>query len=495
MEFLAQLQLGLQTALTAQNLLFVGLGAALGTLVGVLRGVGPAAVIALLLPCVYWFDAMPVIIMLAALYYGSQYGTSTAAMLAARRGEALPVLAGAQDAQKTGSALAIAAFGSFVAGCVTAFLIAMLVPTLANWGLTLGSQDYFSLMVLALAGAVVLASGSLVKAIAMVVLGLLLGQANSESGVALNLHPMDKGLAFVVFAMGVFGFSEFIAKVANLPTGSGADAVPVVRLRDMVLARVQVREGAPAVARGTALGTLMGMLPGGGAALASFAANTLERFVAKDRVAAVGQGAVAGIAGPESARNAGAQASFIPMLGLGIAPNAVLALMVGAMSMKGMQSGPQWLSTNASLFWGLVASMWVGNVLLLALNLPFVHLWIQLLRVPNRILFPAILVLCCFACFSLAGSDVALYWVAAFSLLGYALHKLSCEPAPLLLGFMLGPQMQAHLHEALVSTQGDLSSFVTQPLSAAFLIGALILILSVVLPSVRKGRKQAFVQG
>jgi len=500
MDLLNNLGLGFQTAFTLTNLLYAFGGAVLGTLIGVLPGLGPVTTIAMLLPSIYALDATPALIMLAGIYYGAQYGGSTTAILINVPGESSSVvtaLDGYQMARKgrAGAALAAAGLGSFFAGCVGTIIIAAFAPPLTELAFKFGPAEYFSLMVLGLIGAVVLASGSLVKAIAMILMGLLLGQINTDviSGVprySFDIPELTDGIGFVAIAMGIFGFGEI---VANLSRPSEHREVFTKSVSGLWPTAQDFKDAFPAVLRGTSLGSILGVLPGGGALLASFAAYTLEKK-SKGRPGEVpfGQGNIRGVAGPESANNAGAQTSFIPMLTLGIPPNAVMALMVGAMTIKGIQPGPQVMTSNPQLFWGLIASMWIGNLMLVILNLPLIGIWIKLLTVPYRFLFPAIVVFCSIGSYSLNNSAFDVYMTAAFTLLGYAFFKLGCEPAPLLLGFILGPMMEENLRRALLLSRGDWTTFATRPLSAGLLVAALLMIVVVMLPSIKAKRQEAF---
>jgi TctA family transporter len=499
MDLLNNLAIGFGAALTLQNLLYAFGGCVLGTLIGVLPGLGPVATIAMLLPSIYSLDATPALIMLAGIYYGAQYGGSTTAILINVPGESSSVVTaidGYQMARKgrAGAALAAAGLGSFFAGCVGTVIIAAFAPPLTELAFKFGAAEYFSLMVLGLIGAVVLASGSLVKAIAMIVLGLLLGQINTDvmSGTprfSFDVPELSDGIGFVVIAMGVFGFGEIIA---NLGQPAEQREVFTKDVKGLWPTKQDFQEAWPSVLRGTALGSVLGVLPGGGALLASFASYTLEKKVVRNPRVPFGKGAIQGVAGPESANNAGAQTSFIPMLTLGIPPNAVMALMVGAMTIKGIQPGPQVMTGNPELFWGLIASMWVGNLMLVVLNLPMIGIWIKLLTVPYRFLFPAIVVFCCIGTYTLNNNNFDVYLTALFALVGYVFYKLSCEPAPLLLGFILGPMMEENLRRALLLSRGDWGTFVTRPLSAGLLIAAALLVIVVMLPSIRSKREEAF---
>jgi TctA family transporter len=349
--------------------------------------------------------------------------------------------------------------------------------------------------VLGLIGAVVLASGSLVKAIAMILLGLLLGQINTDviSGVprySFDVPELTDGIGFVAIAMGVFGFGEIIA---NLGQPEEHREVFTKDVKGLWPTMQDFKDAWPAVIRGTALGSILGVLPGGGALLASFAAYTVEKKTPmKPGEVPFGQGNIRGVAGPESANNAGAQTSFIPMLTLGIPPNAVMALMVGAMTIKGIQPGPQVMTSNPQLFWGLIASMWVGNLMLVILNMPMIGIWIKLLTVPYRFLFPAIMVFCCIGLYTLNNSSFDVYMGSLFAVIGYAFYKLGCEPAPLLLGYILGPMMEENLRRALLLSRGDWGTFVTRPLSAGLLLAAAAMVVVVTLPAIRNKREEAF---
>ncbi len=499
MDLLNNLALGFGTALTLQNLLYAFFGTLLGTLIGVLPGLGPVATIAMLLPSIYSLDATPALIMLAGIYYGAQYGGSTTAILINVPGESSSVVTAIDGYQmarqgRAGAALAAAGLGSFFAGCVGTVIIATFALPLTELASKFGAAEYFSLMVLGLIGAVVLASGSLLKAIAMIVLGLLLGQVNRDviSGTArfsFDIPQLSDGISFVVIAMGIFGFGEIIA---NLGQPAEQREVFTKHVKGLWPTRQDFKEAWPSVLRGTGLGSLLGVLPGGGALLASFASYTLEKKVVRNPRVPFGKGAIQGVAGPESANNAGAQTSFIPMLTLGIPPNAVMALMVGAMTLKGIQPGPQVMSSNPTLFWGLIASMWVGNLMLIVLNLPLIGIWIKLLTVPYRFLFPAIVVFCCIGAYTLSNDSFDVYMVGLFALVGYVFHKLGCEPAPLLLGFILGPLMEENLRRALLISRGEWSTFVTRPLSAGLLVAAVLLVIVVMLPTIRSRREAAF---
>ena len=502
MELFDNLALGFSVALSWQNLAYCFTGCLLGTLIGVLPGIGPVATIAMLLPATYALEPVSALIMLAGIYYGAQYGGSTAAILVNLPGEAssvVTVIDGYQMARqgRAGPALAAAGLGSFFAGCVGTLLLAAFAPPLTLLAFQFGPAEYFALMVLGLMGAVVLASGALLKAVAMIVLGLLLGLVGTDvnTGVArysFDLAELADGIGFVAIAMGVFGYAEIITNLSRPPE---ARAVFTDKVQGLWPTRQDARRMAPAVLRGTLLGSVLGVLPGGGALLASFAAYSLEK---KTRLqpgeVPFGQGNIRGVAAPEAANNAGAQTAFIPLLTLGIPPNAVMALMVGAMTIHNIQPGPQVMTSNPALFWGLIASMWMGNAMLIVLNLPLIGLWIKLLTVPYRWLFPSIVLFCAVGVYSTNNSLFDVWMVGVFGLVGYVFHKLGTEPAPLLLGFILGPMMEENLRRALLLSRGDWSVFVTRPLSAGLLVAAVLLVVVVLLPSIKRRREEAFVE-
>ena len=497
MEIFSHLALGFGVALTPVNLLYALIGALLGTLIGVLPGIGPVATIAMLLPTTYALQPVSALIMLAGIYYGAQYGGSTTAILVNMPGESSSVvtcLDGYQMARKgeAGAALATAALGSFFAGTCATILVAAVSLPLSALALKFGPAEYFSLMVLGLIGAVVLAHGSLLKAIAMIVLGLLLGIVGTDvnSGVArfdFGIPELSDGIGVVVVAMGLFGFSEIIL---NLESTAPRELI-TTKLKGMWITKAQFKLAWPAVLRGTALGSVLGVLPGGGAMLSSFASYSIEKKLAKDP-SQFGKGAIQGVAGPESANNAGAQTSFIPLLTLGIPENAVMAMMVGAMMIHNIQPGPQVMTSNPSLFWGLVASMWVGNLMLVVLNLPLIGIWIKLLTVPYRMLYPAILLFCAIGVYTVNNTSFDVMQTAFFGFLGVLFAKLECEPAPLLLGFVLGPMMEENLRRALLLSRGDPTVFATRPISAGLLAAAIMLVLVIALPNIRRQREEAF---
>ena len=502
MDLIANLSLGFGVAFTPINLMYALTGCILGTLIGVLPGIGPVATIAMLLPATYALPPVSALIMLAGIYYGAQYGGSTTAILVNLPGESSSVVTtidGYQMARKgrAGPALAAAGLGSFFAGSVGTLILAAFAPPLTELAFKFGPAEYFSLMILGLVGAVVLASGSLLKAIAMIVLGLLMGLIGTDvnSGVArfsFDIPELTDGLGFVTIAMGVFGYGEIIS---NLSRPEEDREVFTAKVEGLFPTKEDFQNMMPAVIRGTALGSLLGVLPGGGALLAAFAAYTIEKKTAlRPGEVPFGQGNIRGVAAPEAANNAGAQTSFIPLLTLGIPPNAVMALMVGAMTIHNIQPGPQVMTSNPELFWGLIASMWIGNLMLVILNLPLIGMWIKLLSVPYRFLFPAIVLFCAVGVYSTNNNTFDIWMVAMFGFIGYLFVKLGAEPAPLLLGFILGPMMEENLRRALLLSRGDWSVFGTRPISAGLLAAAVLLLVIVLLPSVKHKREEAFVE-
>ena len=597
----SNLALGFGVALTFQNLFWCLMGAVIGTAVGVLPGLGPVATMALLLPVTYYLPPEGALIMLAGIYYGAQYGGSTPAILVNLPGESSSVvtcLDGYQMARqgRAGPALAIAAIGSFFAGCVSTLLIAIAAPPLTALAQSFGPADYCSLMVFGLITAIVMASGSVLKAVAMIFFGLLLGIVGTDVNTGnlrydFGIGILFDGINFVPIAMGVFGINEIMANLTNperrdlmetADTGpsnrlAGIDMLVLCRnlffagLVALVVSLVwwwffymqvrgavgpkdaslpisclyaaddacgargsstsfayhpfltwiglvlsifggmiwaildsrkigglmptakDLRESYGAILRGTALGSLLGILPGGGALLASFAAYSLEKKVSKTPEK-FGTGMIQGVAGPESANNAAAQTSFIPMLTLGIPSNAVMAMMLGGMMIHGIIPGPQVMTEKPGLFWGLIASMWVGNLMLIVFNLPMVGVWMKMLTMPYRLLSVAILFFCCIGVYSVNNSAEEVLLITGFGVLGYFLIKMGCEPAPMLLGFILGPMMETYLRRAMLLSRGDPMVFIQRPLSLGFLIAAAILLVIIMLPNIRSVREKAFVE-
>jgi TctA family transporter len=497
MELLDHLLLGFQTAGTLSNLFYCFTGVFLGTAIGVLPGLGPTATIAMLLPVTFVLPPVTALIMLAGIYYGSQYGGSTTSILVNLPGEAASVvttLDGYQMAKqgRAGAALAASAIGSFFAGTVATFLIAAFGPPLAAVALQFGPAEFFSLMVLGLVASVVLAQGSLLHAIGIVVLGLLLGLIGSDvnSGTqrfTFGLYELADGIGFVTVAMGMFGLGEIIRNLEN----EAGRSVMLTKITGLWPTREDFKRMVAPILRGTLIGSALGILPGSGSILGSFAAYSIEKKISKNR-AEFGKGAIEGVAAPEAANNAGAQTSFIPLLTLGIPSNPVSALMVGAMIVHGIQPGPSVISEQPALFWGMIVSMWMGNFFLVVLNYPLIGMWVRMIMIPYHLLFPGILVFCAIGVFSLKNATFDVYLMALFGIIGYVFSKLGAEPAPMLLAFILGPLMEEYLRRAMLLSRGDPMVFIQRPISATLLALAVLAMLSVLLPSFSKTREVAF---
>ena len=497
MDLLGNLALGLETALRPENLLYALIGVALGTAVGVLPGIGPTATIAMLLPITFNFAPVSSLIMLAGIYYGAQYGGSTTAILINLPGEsssAVTAIDGHEMAKRgrAGPALATAALGSFFAGTVATIVLALFAPPLARVALQFGAPEYFSLVVLGLIALIALASGSTLKALAMIVLGLLLGTVGQDiyTGTprfTFGARELYGGLNFVSVAVGMFGVAEILRNLE----GEKTRTVMVKAVKNLWLTRDDLRRIVWPVLRGTGLGSVLGILPGGGHVLASFASYSVEKRISK-HPEEFGHGAIEGVAGPESANNAAAQTSFIPLLTLGLPANPVMALMIGAFIIQGITPGPNVINDEPALFWGLIVSMWVGNLFLVLLNLPLIGIWVKMLTIPYRILFPAIIAFAAIGTYSLGLNAYHVYAIALFGILGYFLIKLGCEPAPLLLGFILGPLLEENLRRAMIISRGDPSVFVTRPISLTLLVLAVAALVITVLPTIRKKRDVVF---
>jgi len=498
MDILSNLALGLSVAVTPWNILYCFVGVTLGTLIGILPGIGPIATMAMLLPATYAFEPTSALIMLAGIYYGAQYGGSTSAILLRLPGEASAVVAtldGYVMAQKgkAGIALAIAAIGSFIAGTIGTIILAGFAPVLASLAVTFGASEYFALMVVGLVAAIVLSSGPLLKSMGMLMLGLLFGLVGADinSGIdrfTFNLPQLSGGVSFVVVALGLFGITEILSNLER----AGEDR----RLVSEKIGRIwprwpELRQVLPAILRGSGLGSLLGILPGGGVTMAAFASYTMEKRIAAEPER-FGNGAPEGLAGPESANNSAAQTSFIPLLTLGIPSNGVMAMMMSAMLIHNIQPGPQIITSQPNLFWGLIASMWVGNLMLVILNLPMIGLWVRLLFVPYRLLYPAILLFCCIGLYSVQNNVADIYLAVICAVLGYVFVKLRCDPVPFLLAFIIGPMLEENFRRAMLLARGDFTALLTRPLTATMLLLAVGLLALAVLPRVRRTRKVAF---
>ncbi|MCC6467437.1 MAG: tripartite tricarboxylate transporter permease [Alphaproteobacteria bacterium] len=487
---------GLLIAAQPDNLLYCLIGALVGTLVGVLPGIGSIAAVAMLLPITFYLQPTSALIMLAGIYYGAQYGSSTTAILVNIPGENSSIvtcLDGYQLARqgRAGPALAIAALASLFAGFFATGFIAVFAPPLAEFALLFGPAEYFSLMVLGLLAAIVLAQGSILKALGVIMLGLLLASVGTdvESGAArltLGIPELADGIGIVPMAMGIFGVGEIIKNLEN-PSDR---QILSQRFGKLWPTRDDFRRCWLVVVRSTALGSALGLLPGGGSVLSAFAAYSLEKRLARDPQR-FGRGAVEGVAAPESANNAGAQTSFIPLLTLGIPSNGVIALMAGAMMVHGVQPGPQMMSKNPDIFWGLIASMLIGNIMLVIINLPLIRIWVLLLKVPYHLFYPMILVFCCIGVYTLNNSTFEVMLLLVFGLVGYAFIKWECEPAPLLLAFVLGPMIEENLRRAMQLSFGDPLTFIKRPISASLLALATGLLVMLLLPAFQRTREVA----
>ena len=493
MELFNNLMIGFSTALQWNNLLFCLIGALIGTMIGVLPGIGPVPTVALLLPFTFGMSPASGFIMLAGIFYGAQYGGSTTAILVNIPGETSSVvtcLDGHQMARqgRAGTALAIAALSSFFAGTVATVVIALLSGPLSKLALSFTAVEFFSLMVLGLVAAVILAHGSVVKSLAMIGIGLLLGivgiDVNSGAErMTFNIPEFADGLGFVSVAMGFFGLAEIITNIEK----PSQRVIVSQKMKDLFPTIADLKASFPAMLRGTAIGSILGVLPGGGAALPPFTAYAVEKKIAKDP-SRFGKGAIEGVASPEAANNAGAQTSFIPLLTLGIPSNALMALMIGALMIHGIQPGPQIMVEQKELVWGVIASMWTGNLMLLIINLPLIGMWVSLLKVPYRLLFPAILLFCCIGAYGVNNSVVDVWLMLGCSIVGYFFNKIKVETAPLLLGMVLGPQLEENLRRAMMLSDGDFSVFITRPISAV-LLGTVVVILVVLFsPAVLRKR-------
>jgi TctA family transporter len=493
MDLFANLAFGFGVAFSLQNLLYCFLGVLVGTLIGVLPGIGPLATIAMLLPLTFNVQPVAALIMLAGIYYGAQYGGSTTAILVNLPGESGAVVTcidGHQMARRgrAGPALAIAAIGSFVAGTVGTLLIALFGPPLAEVALRFGAPEYFSLMLMGLVAAAVLNAGDIIKSLAMVAIGLLLGIVGNDVNTGIprftfGLYELSDGIGFVVVAVGVFALGEIIANLG----GSEEQQVLASRITHLFPSADDLKKSIGPILRGTGLGAFFGVLPGTGPAVAALSSYMVEKRLS-DNPSRFGHGAIEGVAGPEAANNADAQCKFIPMLTLGLPASGVMALMLGALTIQGIQPGPQVMSAKPDLFWGLIASMWIGNLMLVVLNLPLIGLWVSMLKVPYRLLFPAIMAFSAIGIYSVNNSVMEVYLAAIFGVVGFVWTKLGFSPTPMLLGFVLGPMMEENLRRAMLMARGDVSVFVTRPISLGFIIATGLILLGATVPMMRRRR-------
>lgn len=495
MELLNYLGIGFSVALQPVNLFYCFLGVFIGTLIGVLPGIGPIGAMSLLLPITFKVSPEAAIIMLAGIYYGAMYGGSTTSILVNIPGEAASVvtcLDGYQMARqgRAGPALGISAFGSFIGGTASILGLMLLAPPLSRFALRFGPPEYFTLMILGLTILIYLAQGSMPKALIMAAFGLVLGLVgldpiNSCPRFTFNQLEFVDGVGLVPVVMGLFGVSEVLLNIEQ------------VIQRDIFLARIKGllpnandwKESSGPMARGTLMGFFLGILPGGGAIISSFISYALEKRISK-HPERFGKGAIAGVAGPETANNAATGGAFIPLMTLGIPPNVVMAMLLGAFMIHGVTPGPLMMHQNPGLFWGVITSMYIGNIMLLVLNLPLIGMWVQVLKIPYKILFPLILLFCLIGVYSVNNTVFDIYIMILFGFIGYLMKKFEYEGAPLILAFVLGPMMENNLRKSLIISQGDFSVFFTRPLAAASLIIALFLLISPLIPWIGKKRQE-----
>jgi TctA family transporter len=487
---------GFSLAFTWQNLLFAFIGCLLGTLIGVLPGIGPLATISMLLSITIYFPPLTSLIMLAGIYYGAQYGGSTTAILCKIPGESSSIITcldGYEMAKKGrgGAALATAALASLFAGTVGTIVITLFSPMLARVAVSFNAPEYFALMMLGLIAVVVFSNGSLLNALTMACIGVMLGLVGSdiETGISrftFGLLDLTEGLNLVAVGMGLFGLGEIITNLSR--HHKGEDISVISNVNRLWITRDDFRRAAPAAVRGTSVGALLGLLPGGGVLLSTFAAYILERKVSRTP-SKFGTGMIEGVAAPEAANNAAAQTSFIPLLTLGIPSTPTIALLLGAMLIQGIQPGPQVITEKPELFWGLVASMFIGNVMLVIINLPLVGLWVRLLRIPYAILFPAIIVFCCIGTISLASNMTDLAVMSLFAFLGIFLLAFGFQPVPMLLGFILGPLAEENLRRGLVIADGNFLRLLERPITLGIFILTALMLLSVLIPAIKQQKE------
>ncbi len=481
---------GFGVALTPENLIYCLIGAALGTLVGVLPGLSPVTTIAMLLPLTFKMPAVASLIMLTGIYYGAHHAGSTTAIMMNMPGEPTSVvicLDGHPMAKqgRAGPALCISALGSFFAGCVSVGVIALFSPPLAVIAQSFGPVEYASMIVMALVAVSVITSESAVTTISMAVLGLLLATIGTDVSTGLmrftlGIHQLDDGLDFVAVAVGLFALAQITANLTANTT-----RIVAGKVTGLIPTRADLKAAWGPIWRGTALGSAIGIFPGTGPLIASFASYSMERRLAADP-SRFGQGAIEGVAGPESSNNAATFTHFIPMLTLGIPAGAPMALMLAALMIQGVTAGPQLMTQHADLFWGVIASMFIGNAMLLILNLPLVGIWIRLLAVPYRFLYPLVLVCCCIGVYSVNNSAFDVLFAAGVCLIGFLFLKLRCSPAPLILGLILEPMLEDNFRRALLISRGDVSVFITHPISAAILLATIGLMVVFCAPSLRR---------
>lgn len=500
MDILSNLSLGFSVAFTLTNLAYCSLGVFVGTAIGVLPGVGPLVTIAVLLPLTFGLPPEAAMIMLAGIYYGAAYGGSTTAILVNLPGEsssAVTCIDGYQMARngRAGPALAISAIGSFVAGCFGTVLLALLAPPLSAMALAFGAPEFASLIALALVATAVLVHGSMIKGISVAILGVLMGLAGTDINTGVDrftfgIPGLAEGIPFVVVAMGLFAFAEIIRNLEHTEKRE----VFTSKVTGLMPTADDLRRSWKPILRGTAIGSFFGILPGAGQTIASFGSYAVEKKISRTPEK-FGQGMIEGVAGPEAANNASAQCAFIPTLTLGIPGSGTMALMLGALMIQGITPGPQILTAHPALFWGLIASMWIGNLLLVILNLPLVGLWVSMLKIPYRWLYPIILVFSCIGIYTVNHSAIDIWLMVGFGVLGYVFMKLDCEPAPFILGFLLGPMLEENFRRSMLLSRGSFDIFITHPISAGFLLAAVALMAMMIVPTIRKNKDQAALEG
>ena len=495
MDFFSSIIYGFQVTFQPVNFLFCGVGVLVGTLVGVLPGIGPAGAMALLLPATFSFSSTSTIILLAGIYYGVQYGGSTTSILVNIPGEASSVMTcldGHQMARqgRAGPALGIAAWGSFIAGTISNIGLMLVAIPLAHAALRLGPPEYFSLMCTGLIIVTYLAQGSVLKAVMMGLVGILLGSVGLDliSGFprfTFGINELSDGIGIVPLVMGLFGVSEILENLE----GDLKREVFKTRIRNLWPSFKDWMDSKWAIVRGSLIGFVLGILPGGGAVISTFVSYAVEKKVSKNPEK-FGKGAIEGVAGPESANNASAGASLIPLLSLGIPPNPIMAIFFSALLIHGIQPGPLLIKQHPDLFWGLVASLYLGNGLLLVLNLPLIGIWVKVLEVPYKILFPLILLFCLIGVYSMNNLSFDLYIMLFFGVVGWLMRKFGYEGAPLILAYVLGPMLENALRQSLLISQGSFLIFVSRPISAVALGFASLLLLTTLLPNFRRRRQQ-----
>lgn len=500
MDLFSNLALGFSVALSLQNLAYCFLGVFVGTAIGVLPGVGPLVTIAVLLPLTFGLPPESAMIMLSGIYYGAAYGGSTTAILVNLPGEAsaaVTCLDGYQMARqgRAGPALGIAAIGSFAAGTVGTLLIALFAPPLTQLALSFGAPEFFSLILLALTTTAVLVRGSMIKGVAVALVGVMFGLAGIDvtSGLerfTFGLPRLMDGIDFVVVAMGLFALTEI---VTNLEVEEKRE-VFTSKVKNLWPTKDDLKRSFGPIVRGTAVGSFFGILPGAGQTISSFAAYAIEKKVSK-HPKKFGTGLIEGVASPESANNAASQGAFIPTLTLGIPGSAVMALMLGALMIQGITPGPRVMTSHPELFWGLIASMWIGNLMLVILNLPLIGLWVTMLKIPYRWLFPLILTFSCVGVFAVNFSTMDIWLMVFFGVVGYLFLKIGCEAAPFILGFLLGPMLEENFRRAMLLSRGSIDIFVTKPISAVLLAATAIVLLMMIFPNIRKKKDEAIVEG